>query len=489
MTGKAEGGTRSADLEALRLLNAGRPAEALPFARQAAAAARTCSPAHGLQATILLRLGQAEEARALVAHAMSMPPGIGDAYDALAFVCVQLGDHETANRLYRRAAERTPGEARFWYNLASSERSLGRLTEAESHCDRAIELDAGHYQTYLLRSELRRQTEGRNHIEDMERLLANRPADDRACMFLGYALGKELDDLGLFDRAFGWFSRGAAARRRHLAYDVGTDEQKLRRIQEVYAAAQPLDEALLRASRDCLFIIGLPRSGTTLLERILTRLPGVRSNGETDNFSNALLAAAPAAGSDVFARCSAADGGRIATRYRELAGLATGVKVIDKLPMNYLYVGAIRQALPGATLLLVERSPLDACFAMFRTLFGAAYPFTYEFGELARYYAAYARLIQHWQRLFGDWMVRVRYADLVSDPARQGAAIARSAGLAWNDEAIHIERNAGVSTTASASQIRQPIYQSSVGRWRHYRAHLQPLVDALRVAGVTEVES
>ena len=130
--------SQPAELEALQLLNAGRPTEALPLARQAAAAARTCSPAHGLQATILLRLGQDEEARALIAQAMTMPPGIGDAYDALAFACVQLGDHEMANRLYRRAVERTPGEARFWYNLASSERSFGRLTEAESHCDRAI---------------------------------------------------------------------------------------------------------------------------------------------------------------------------------------------------------------------------------------------------------------------------------------------------------------------------------------------------------------
>ena len=485
--GMTASNTLPADLEAIRLLQVGRVAEALPLARRAVEASRVCSRAHAILATVLLRLGDRDEAEALIARAIDSPPGSGDAYDALAFVSLQLGEHQRANVLYRRAAEQAPNEARFWYNLASSERSFGRLAEAEAACNRAVAIDPRHYQSYLLRSELRPQTDADNHIEAMERLLAEAAANDRARIFLGYALGKELDDLRQYDRAFAWFSRAAAARRRHLSYDVATDERKMSRIIEVYAEARPFDEALREPSTRFVFIMGLPRSGTTLAERIMMRLPGVRSNGETENFSHALLSAAPATDSDVFARGAAADPGAVGERYRKLAGGVDTIRLIEKLPLNYLYVGAMQRALPGSTPIALARSPIDVCFAMYRTLFGAAYPFSYDFGELARYYAAYDRLIGHWRQLFGKWLVEIHYEDLVEEPVRTGMAMATACGLPWNNEAVEIEKNTAVSTTASASQVRQPIYRSSVGRWRNYREQLSPLVDALRTAGVSEL--
>jgi tetratricopeptide (TPR) repeat protein len=477
------------DLEAIRLLQAGRVAEALPLARSAVEASKVCSPAHGLLATVLLRLGERDEAQAVIARAIDSPPGSGDAYDALAFVLLQLGEHGRANALYRRATQHAPNEARFWYNLASSDRSLGHLADAEAACDQAIAIEPHHYQSYLLRSELRPQTDAHNHIDEMERLLAEPDASSRASMFLGYALGKELDDLRQYERAFAWFARAAAARRRHLSYDVATDERKFARISEVYADGRPGDEALREPSTRFVFIMGLPRSGTTLAERVLMGLPGVRSNGETENFSQALLSAAPATGPDVFARCAAAEPGRVAELYRTLAGGADARRLIEKLPLNYLYLGAMQRALPGATAILLTRSPIDSCFAMYRTLFGAAYPFSYDFGELARYYAAYDRLIGHWRRLFGQRLVEIRYEDLVEAPARTGAAMASACGLPWRDEAIEIEKDTAVSMTASASQVRRPIYRSSVGRWRNYRGHLQPLIQALRAARVNGLDA
>jgi tetratricopeptide (TPR) repeat protein len=415
---------------------------------------------------------------------MDSPTGNGDAYDALAFVSIQLGQHERATALYRRAAERAPNDARFWYNLASSERSLGRLADAEVTCDRAIEADPHHYQTYLLRSELRRQTGEDNHVDVMESLLADPAATDRARMFLGYALGKELDDLGQYDRAFAWFANAAAARRRHLSYDVSTDERKMARIAEVYARAKSVDDGLREGSARFIFVMGLPRSGTTLAERILMRLPGVRSNGETESFSQALQSAAAAAGPDIFARCAAADSARVAERYRALAGRADAARAVEKLPLNYLYVGALRQALPDCTPIVLARAAIDSCFAMYRTLFGAAYPFTYDFEELARYYVAYDRLVRHWRALFGEWLVVIRYEDLVTEPARTGAAVAAACGLPWLEGAVDIEKTTSVSMTASAAQIRQPIYRSSIGKWRHYERHLKPLIDALRTRGI-----
>lgn len=472
--------------EAYRLMKAGRLEEALAFAERATAGLRTCVPGHGLLASILLKLGRAADAELVVSQALELKPGVADAYDGLAYISMVLGRHDQANALYQRATQIAPREPRFWYNLACSERSLGRLIEAEAACDRGISLDGTQYPTYLLRSELRVQASGANHIEEIEAQLVRAAGDYRAQLFLGYALGKELDDVGRFDEAFRWFAAAAKLRRSRLDYSVATDERKLERIAEVYSGdsggwsqkAAADSQSSVDSSR-YIFIVGLPRSGTTLVERILTGLPHVRSNGETDNFSRALLKAAHGSG-DVFQKSAAADPEQVATNYAGFAdsGTQTG-RLIEKLPINYLYVGAIRRALPEAKILLVRRSPLDSCFAMYRTLFGEGYPFSYDLGELGRYYAAYEQLMTHWRSRLGDQMHEIIYEDLVAEPQRVGRAIARYCGLTWSDAAVDIQNNQSVSLTASAAQVRRPIYGSSSGRWRRYRGHLEPLTMAL----------
>jgi hypothetical protein len=456
--------------------------EALPLAARAVAGARICLPGHALLASILLQLGRIGEAEEVIAGAAELEPGGADAYDGLAFVSLGLDGHERANAFYRRAAELAPRTARHWYNLACSERSFGRLAEAEELCDRCIALDAEQHRIYLLRSELRVQAPESNHIEELQKLLARPALDAGARAYLGYALAKELDDVGDVDEAFRWFVAAAQARRSQLRYDIAGDEVKLGRIAEAF----PRDTAGggLGGS-NWLFVMGLPRSGTTLVERILGGLAGVQSNGETDHFSRALNEAA-AGGGDMFERAARAEPRAVAANYERLArGRAAGTRVIDKLPTNYLYLGAIHRALPGAALLLVRRTPIDSCFAMFRTLFGDAYPFTYDWEELARYYAAYDRLIAHWRSVLGDALYEIVYEDLVREPAQTGAAVAARCGLAWSPAALEIQNNRSVSLTASAAQVRRPVYGSSSGRWRGYRRHLAPLIAALRRCGVS----
>jgi len=473
------------DIEAYRLMRAGRPEDALRHAQRAVAGQSACTSAHGLLATILIQLGRPDDAEATVLDALRRTPGDADAYDALAHVSMQLGQHERSNELYRRVVNLNSNSPRFWYNLASSERSFGRLLEAEDACDRAIALDRSHYQSHLLRSELRLQTPETNHVDELKRLLSAATSDDRARLFLGYALGKELDDLHRFDEAFAAFVDAAQTRRRHLAYDVAVDEHKLQQIVEAYPRQNRPNAVADIGCRRHIFVIGLPRSGTTLLERVLTGLPNVRSNGETGNFSRALLSATPSGDGSVFARAASADPTAVASNYERFARAnAADAGVVEKMPLNYLYAGAIHRALPEASVLLVTRAPIDSCFAMYRTLFGDAYPFSYDFSDLARYYAAYQKLINHWRNTLEDSLFEVVYEDLVRDPQRVGMAVAGHCALTWVPSAVEVHKNSGVSLTASAAQIRRPIYGTSSGRWRHYRDHLRPLVGALRQYGV-----
>ncbi len=486
--GPGAGSESSVDIEAYRLVRAGKLEEALPRAALAVRGALACVAGHSFLASILLRLGRTAEAEAVVSRAAELESGEADAYDGLAYVSIELGRHERANQFYRRAAAQSPRTPRYWYNLACSDRSLGRLAEAEESCNRCIALDPAQYPTYLVRSELRVQAPDANHIDDLQARLAQAGSDARARAFLGYALAKELDDVGRFDEAFPWFAAAAGARRSQLTYDVADDERRLRRIAQAFAGGAPQGARAQEAERDaasrCIFVVGLPRSGTTLVERILSGLPGVRSNGETDNFSRALTAASVGRG-DMFERAAAADPAVVAVHYARLARLGDSRDaVIEKLPANCLYLGAIHRALPDASILLVSRAPLDSCFAMFRTLFGDAYPFTYDFDELARYYAGYATLVNHWRSVLGDALQEIVYEDLVADPRLIGSTAARHCGLTWSDAAVDIRSNQSVSLTASAAQVRRPIYGSSSGRWRHYRRHLEPLIRALRRQGI-----
>jgi len=469
--------------------------EALPLAQQAVANARTCLEGHAQLASLLIQLGRSRDADAVILEALNLPTGAAAAYDGLAYASILLNRHERANALYRRATSLAPGNPRYWYNLACSERSFGRLDAAAAACDRCIALDPAAYPTYVLRSELSIQTPDANHVAELEGRLSLPGLDAGARACLGYALAKELDDIGRFDAAFRWFSAAAAARRSQFSYDVAADERMLQRLAAAYPHIEPAGVLAAEEGREvqqgraatgtqCIFIVGLPRSGTTLLERMLSGLPGVRSNGETHNFSRALTTAAPAGG-DAIERAVAADPNAVAAHYARLAGLhASQSKVIEKLPTNYLYLGAIHRALPGARLILVTRSPLDVCFAMFRTLFGEAFPFSYDFVELARYYSAYQALIEHWRRLFGARLHEVVYEQLVRDPRGEGARLAQYCGLTWHDAAIHITSNQSVSLTASAAQVRRPIYGSSTDRWRRYHRQLAPLIEALRRHGV-----
>lgn len=406
-------------------------------------------------------------------------------HEAVGYLAFVSGLHEYSHKHYLAAARLAPDDPVVWYNLASSQRNLGLLDEAERSCSCALTLAPIYPQAALLRSQLHTQTAETAHIDNLLQTLRVVPVESTEAIFIHYALGKEFDDLGEYDKAWQHFASGAAVRRRSLQYAVEMDLAKLSRIQTVFNPTL-LDKLgdrppLTRYG----FIIGLPRSGTTLVERVLTSAAGVSSNGETDNLLGALMDGTPAEGRDIFERVARAEPGKVQASYARRAGApSSGEVVLEKLPMNYLYAGAIARTLPDAQILMLERNLIDNCLGMFSTLFGTGYPFSYNLDELGQYVIAYAKLARHWSEVLGKRLLRLSYDDFVADPANLGPQIAAHFGLTWSEDLLRVEANSAATATASAVQVRRPIYRSSSGRWKNYERPLQPLADALAKSGL-----
>ncbi|MEO1964676.1 sulfotransferase [Hyphomonas sp.] len=467
---------------AARLLRNGKITDAISILRPILQEARTIGRAHALYLEAMITAGDHRHALEFLQTSLNSPVDSADAYDALAYFSRMLGQHEISLQMYRLASEAAPNDAQIWYNRATSEHSLGNHSKAYEACSRALDLDRGFRPAVLLRSEISRATSTQNNISDLrERLLES--SDTQARGYILFALGKELHEIGLYDEAFKAFAEASAIKRRSLQYDVATDEHKLRRIAEAFHSRKTSPER--PAPGQHVFIIGLPRSGTTLTERLVGGLAGIRSNNETNNFSTALMHHTQRKSGDVFSDAAQADFKNVAAHYNLLAahdGYAG--KIIEKLPFNYLYVGAILQALPDASIIWVRRNPMDSCFAMYRTLFGAAYPFSYDFEDLARYYAAYSKLMEHWAELYSDRIAFVDYEQLVSKTDSIGPELASFCGLDWNNDALDITSNSSASLTASAAQIRTPINTRSVHIWREYGTHLSELEHHLSALGI-----
>lgn len=441
---------------------------------------------HGQVAMLHHAVGEREDAVDVLTQAASLATGRPEACEALGYAAYSIGEHGLSHYFYGHAARQAPHDATCWYNLATANRNLGRFAEAEDNCDRALSLDPALAQAALLRAQVRTQTHDANHVADLRRRLQAQPLGAPARIFLHYALGKELDDLGEHDAAFQQFADGAAARRASLRYDVAEDERKLKRIIEAFDISRLQGAPPLQSPVRHGFIIGLPRSGTTLTERILTGAAGVVANGETDNLVTSLMEGAAKGDADIFDRVAAADPAQVAAAYERRAGHGPRAQlVLEKMPMNYLYAGAIRLCLPEARVVLIERCPGDNLLAMYTTLFGAGYPFSYDLVELARYYAAYRRLIDHWADALGEQLLRIEYEALVADPLSGGGAMARHMGVMWQDSMVRVQDNRSATSTASAEQVRRPIYRTAVRRWRKYARQLQPLADALDQMGLS----
>ncbi len=455
----------------------------------AAARAAMLEPGNiGIQlgyAEALVLAGRLAEARSLVA---ALEPRALTAADwaALGRFYLSAVDYTAAVAAYRRAAALAPADPAAQANLANTLAITGAGHEAEQRLDSLLAQDPLDADSHYNRATLRRVNREDNHIADMTRALQMGPSDEAP---LCHALAKEYEDCGEYARAWSYLERGARARRSRLRYQVERDEQSMADIAGHFDASWLQRQRRGEAVPGPIFVLGLPRSGTTLVDRMLASHSQVASLGEINDLALALVRAAGPHGSrrELMAQAARADMAALGSDYRATTAQygAQAMYLVDKTPLNFLYLGIIVAALPGARILHLRRHPVATCHALYKTLFRMACPFSYDLDDLARYYIAYRRLLEHWRQVLGagSW-VDVDYEALVAAPEDNLRRLLAACDLPWEPGCLEFHTNPAPVATASAAQVREPVHTRSVDLWRHYSAGLSPLIEQLQRAGI-----
>jgi tetratricopeptide (TPR) repeat protein len=469
----------------------GKLDEAVAAHRKAVRIAPANAEAHSRLGTTLAASGQLDAALAAHREAIRLKPDFAEGHANLARVLHDQNRVEDAVTAFRHAISLKPGFADAYNNLGLSLRALGRFSEGRAALEEAVRLAPSNVSYHRNLGEIAPFVAGDSRLVALERQDTDTLLpDDR--VELHFALAKAYEDCGRHDAAFRHWLAGNALKRRQIAYDEPAILGALDRTREVFTPT--LFRAWQHAgepSQAPVFIVGMMRSGTTLIEQILASHPQVFGAGELRYLTGALKSLPAMAGKafpDAVPALASADFRELGARYlAELKRLAPdAARITDKMPGNFAFAGLIHLALPNAIIIHAVRDPVDTCVSCFSKLFTAEQGHTYDLGELGRYYRRYQALMAHWHAILPPGRILdVRYEDVVADLEGEARRIVAHCGLEWDARCLVFHETERPVRTASATQVRRPIYDSAVGRWRAHRAFLHPLLVELGIASRT----
>jgi tetratricopeptide (TPR) repeat protein len=473
---------------ALRLCD--RPGEATEALKAALAIQANHTEAALSLAYLYIQQAETGQAAAVLLALCKARPGDSEALEKAASLLSGVKESAAAAELYEQAARGEPARGDLQLHLGTQYQKLGLHAEAAAAFQRATELDPRLGSAYMLLANTRRFAAVDPDLERRCRSSLEQPGlSDENAACIHFALGKMYDDSGDYDAAFEDYHRGNELRHRSSPFDRQAWAVLVDRLPKVFGDVRfPTAEP---AASGPAFVVGMPRSGTTLVTRLLGNAPSVHNVGETELLDAFIQRIAEIKGSrypDCVLQLDRDELTAIAADYRRQlpSGSPRTQFVVDKNPLNFIHVGLIALLFPGAPIIHCRRDPLDTCLSIyFQNFAHARANYAYDLGDIAAFYAGYSRLMAFWEDRLPGRLIQVDYAALVADPESVVQELYTRLGLPWSPAAARPENNTGTIATASAWQARQPIYTHSVGRWRHYATHLQGLRQAVEDAGIT----
>jgi tetratricopeptide (TPR) repeat protein len=409
---------------------------------------------------------------------------------ALARAYSTTGDHASSLRHLERAAELEPSNPGTTYNLGVARQYAGAFQAAAQSFRRATQLAPENYRPYAALVMLEKQTPETNFIPRLEALFRGPDPDGLRTLSVGHALAKTYEDLGELPKSFEWLGRAKAIRGQLSPYSF---EEENRLFDAAAAAGDAPDEDRRGyESSEPIFVVGLPRTGTTLVDRILSSHPDVMSAGELHLFFKLMLAITGSGviNDQMLHKVRHIDLSKLGRAYIDSSRPLTGhaPHFIDKAPINVVAAGVILRALPNARIVCLKRDPMDAVLSNFRQMFDTPsqlYNYVYSLENTAKHYINFSRLTALWrERLSADRYMEVRYEDLVDDQKAQTRRLLAFCGLDWDDRCLAFHENASAVSTPSSVQVRSPVYRTAIGRWRRYGDLMEPAREILSQAGI-----
>jgi len=438
--------------------------------------------AHNNLGNALRGLGSFGEAVASYKCAILINPGLAGAYNNLGNILMELGELDDAVINFRKAIEIDPGHIEAHNGLGTALTDMGEIDKAIVSYRRAIEINPENANVYRALSNNKKFVDYDDDIRSMESLYSSESISDEQKMHLAFGLGKAYEDIGEYQKSMQFVLQATRLKRASIDYSISESEELFRIIKATFSLEFFSDrKGMGNPDATPIFILGMSRSGTSLVEQILASHPDVFGAGELDDLS-CLVGETGAAGtqSKFPANCVDFDSEVLKKLGREyITGIRSRSKntkfITDKMPHNFLYIGLIKAILPNARIIHCSRNPMDNCLSLFKHYFSEGHTYSYDMTELGQYYNLYLDLMEYWRNTLPGFIYDQSYERLVADQENQTRQLLDYCNLPWDDACLDFHKTRRKVGTASNAQVRRPIYKDSVNLWKRYEQQLEPL--------------
>ncbi len=441
---------------------------------------------HYLLGNLFYENRQPEHAAEQYRLAIQYSPDFAFAHNNLGNALRLQGDLPSAIASFKRALTLMPDNVLPYINLGNAQQQSGDLASALQTFQSALNIQTGQPEVYFALSQVKHFSPLDQEIKDMEALLGHSDLSVDQRLMVHFALGKAYEDAGNYEQSFFHLEAGNRLKRSTFHYSVEEDKALFGAISQVFDSTLFEEKSGFGISdASPIFILGMPRSGTSLVEQILSSHPQVYGAGELHDLRISILDSVPQypPGSFPFmaAKLNRNDIATIASAYLERTSryYRHADFVTDKMPDNFIYIGMIRLMFPNARIIHCQRDPVDTCLSCYKRWFSDSQPFAYDLVELGQYYLGYRDLMDHWHRVLPDFIYDIQYEKLVENQEQETRRLLEYCELSWDNKCISFHETDRPVRTASSTQVRQPLYNDSVRRWKSFENHLDPLLGIL----------